>query len=164
MMDATGWATFFALTGLVVFFIIALYLKAPSALAKSLDERADKIRAELDEAKKLRDEAQAILTEYQKKRKEAEAEAGQIVAAARHEAEQLLADAKEKTEDYVTRRTATAEQKIAQAERDAVNEVRARAVDMAVEAARVAISKKSDAKLTSSLFDSSLAAVKSKLN
>jgi F-type H+-transporting ATPase subunit b len=164
MMDATSWATFFALTGLIIFFIIALYLKAPSALAKSLDERAAKISAELDEAKKLRDEAQSILAEYQRKRKEAEAEAGQIVAAAKHEADLLLADAKEKTEDYVTRRTAAAEQKIAQAERDAVNEVRARAVDMAVEAARLAISSKSDAKLSSSLFNSSLAAVKSKLN
>jgi F-type H+-transporting ATPase subunit b len=164
MMDATSWATLFALVGLLVFFAIAIYVKAPAALAKSLDERAAKIRAELDEAKKLRDEAQSILAEYQKKREEAEAEAGQIVAAAKHEADLLLADAKEKTEDYVARRTAAAEQKIAQAERDAVNEVRARAVDMAVEAARLAISGKSDARLSASLFDSSLAAVKSKLN
>lgn len=163
-MDATSWATLFALIGLLVFFVIAIYVKAPAALAKSLDERAAKISAELDEAKKLRDEAQSILAEYQKKRREAEAEAGQIVAAAKHEADLLLADAKEKTEDYVTRRTAAAEQKIAQAERDAVNEVRARAVDMAVEAARLAISGKSDARLSSILFDSSLAAVKSKLN
>ncbi|HVW57987.1 MAG TPA: F0F1 ATP synthase subunit B [Rhizobiaceae bacterium] len=163
-MDATSWATLFALIGLLVFFAIAIYVKAPAALAKSLDERGAKISAELEEAKKLRDEAQAILAEYQKKRKEAEAEAGQIVAAAKHEADLLLADAKEKTEDYVARRTAAAEQKIAQAERDAVNEVRARAVDMAVEAARLAISAKSDIKLAANLFDSSLAAVKSKLN
>jgi len=164
MMDATSWATLFALIGLLVFFAIAIYVKAPAALAKSLDERGAKISAELEEAKKLRDEAQAILAEYQKKRKEAEAEAGQIVAAAKHEADLLLADAKEKTEDYVARRTAAAEQKIAQAERDAVNEVRARAVDMAVEAAKLAISAKSDIKLAANLFDSSLAAVKSKLN
>ena len=163
-MDATSWATLFALIGLLVFFAIAIYVKAPAALAKSLDERGAKISAELEEAKKLRDEAQAILAEYQKKRKEAEAEAGQIVAAAKHEADLLLADAKEKTEDYVARRTAAAEQKIAQAERDAVNEVRARAVDMAVEAAKLAISAKSDIKLAANLFDSSLAAVKSKLN
>jgi F-type H+-transporting ATPase subunit b len=163
-MDATSWATLFALIGLLVFFAIAIYIKAPSALAKSLDERAARISAELDEAKKLREEAQAILAEYKKKSEQAEAEAGQIVAAAKHEADLLLADAKQKTEDYVTRRTATAEQKIAQAERDAVNEVRARAVDMAVEAAKLAIAGKSDAKLAASLFDSSLAAVKSKLN
>jgi len=164
MMDATSWATLFALIGLLVFLGIAIYVKAPAALAKSLDERAARIRAELDEARKLREEAQSILAEYQKKRKEAETEAGQIVAAAKHEADLLLADAKQKTEDYVARRTAAAEQKIAQAERDAVNEVRARAVDMAVEAARLAISGRSDASLSSRLFDSSLAAVKSKLN
>ena len=163
-MDATSWATLFALIGLLVFLGIAIYVKAPAALAKSLDERAARIRAELDEARKLREEAQSILAEYQKKRKEAETEAGQIVAAAKHEADLLLADAKQKTEDYVARRTAAAEQKIAQAERDAVNEVRARAVDMAVEAARLAISGRSDASLSSRLFDSSLAAVKSKLN
>jgi F-type H+-transporting ATPase subunit b len=164
-MDATDWATFFALAGLVIFLVITVYLKAPSALAKSLDERAVRIGSELDEARKLRDEAQSILAEYQKKRKEAEAEAGQIVAAAKHEAELLLSDAKAKTEDYVTRRTAAAEQKIAQAERDAVNEVRARAVDIAVEAARMTIAGKAEVeKLSASLFKSSLDAVKSKLN
>lgn len=163
-MDATSWATFFALVGLLIFLAITLYLKAPAALAKSLDERAARIAGELEEARKLRDEAQALLLEYQKKRKEAEAEAGQIVTAARHEAELLLADAKQKTEDYVARRTATAEQKIAQAERDAVSEVRARAVDIAVEAARRTIGAKVDAKASADLFKSSLDAIRSKLN
>ena len=100
-----------------------VYLKVPGMIAKALDARADKIRHELDEARRLREEAQQLLAEYQSKRKEAEQEAADIVAAAKREADLLLAEAHKKTEDYVTRRTAMAEQKIAQAEREAVNEV-----------------------------------------
>ena len=130
-MDATSWATLYALLALVIFIAIVFYVKGPAMVAKSLDERAQRISNELGEARQLREEAQALLLEYQKKRKEAEADAGQIVAAAKREAEMLVVEAKAKTEDYVARRTAAAEQKIAQAERDAVNEVRSHAVDVA---------------------------------
>jgi F-type H+-transporting ATPase subunit b len=163
-MDATSWATFWALIGLIIFLAICLYIKAPAMLAKSLDERAKRISDELDEAKRLRDEAKALLAEYQKKRKDAETEAADILTAAKREAELFVEDAKAKAEDYVARRTASAEQKIAQAERDAVNEVRSLAADIAVEAARRTIAAKVDAKTTASLFESSLQALKSKLN
>jgi F-type H+-transporting ATPase subunit b len=163
-MDATSWATLWALIGLVIFLAICIYIKAPAMLAKSLDERAKRISDELDEAKRLRDEAKSLLAEYQKKRKDAEAEAAGILTAAKREAELFVEDAKAKAEDYVTRRTASAEQKIAQAERDAVNEVRSLAADIAVEAARSTIAAKVDAKTTASLFESSLQALKSKLN
>ncbi len=163
-MDATDWATFWALAGLIIFLGIVLYLKAPAMLAKSLDERAQRISSELDDARRLREEAQALLAEYKKKRKEAEAEAEGIMTAAKHDAELLVADAKEKAEDYVARRTVAAEQKIAQAERDAVNEVRSLAVDIAVEAARAAIAGKMDAKTSAGIFELSLQAVKSKMN
>ena len=79
-------ATFFALVGLVIFLGILIYIKVPGMMAKSLDERAANIRSELDEAKKLREEAQALLAEYQKKRKQAEADAASIVASAEREA------------------------------------------------------------------------------
>jgi F-type H+-transporting ATPase subunit b len=163
-MDATSWATLWALIGLIIFLAICLYIKAPAMLAKSLDERAKRISDELDEAKRLRDEAKALLAEYQKKRKDAETEAADILTAAKREAELFVEDAKAKAEDYVARRTASAEQKIAQAERDAVNEVRSLAADIAVEAARRTIAAKVDAKTTASLFESSLQALKSKLN
>jgi F-type H+-transporting ATPase subunit b len=163
-MDATSWATLWALIGLLIFFAIVLYIKAPGMVAKSLDERAQRIASELDEARRLREEAQALLAEYQKKRKEAEAEAAGILTAAKREAELFVEDAKAKAEDYVARRTASAEQKIAQAERDAVNEVRSLAADIAVEAARRTIAAKADAKTAASLFESSLQALKSKLN
>lgn len=159
-MDATFWAT----VALVIFLGVIVYFKVPGVIGKSLDARADKIRAELEEARRLREEAQQLLAEYQRKRKEAEQEAAEIVEAAKREATALTAEAKQKTEDYVARRAALAEQKIGQAEREAINEVRASAVDIAIAAARTLLADKVDSKLGAELFKSSLQDVKSKLN
>jgi F-type H+-transporting ATPase subunit b len=159
-MDATFWA----LVALVIFIGIAFYMKVPGMLGKSLDNRAERIRNELDEARRLREEAQQLLAEYQRKRKEAEKEAADILDAAKREASQLVSEAQKKSEDYVTRRTALAEQKIGQAERDAVQEVRASAVDIAVEAARVLLARKVDSTTGAKLFETSVRDVKSKLN
>ncbi len=163
-MDATSIASIWALVALIIFLGIVLYLKVPGMIGKSLDDRAEKIRGELEEARKLREEAQQLLAEYQRKRKEAEKEASEMIAAAKHEADIIVADAKQKTEDYVVRRTALAEQKIAQAEREAVNEVRSDAVEIAVAAAGKILQDKIDTKAAASLFKSSLAEVKSRLN
>ena len=159
-MDATFWAT----VALFLFLALIAYLGVPRMIGKALDARADTIRNELEEARRLREEAQQLLADYEKKRKEAEKEASDIVAAARHEAEILVADAKQKTEDYVARRTALAEQKIGQAENDAVAEVRSRAVDIAVEAAGRLLSDKIDAKANTALFKAALDDVKTRLN
>lgn len=159
-MDNTFWAT----VALVIFAAVVVYLKVPGMISKSLDERAKRIRDELDEARRLRGEAQELLADFQRKRKEAEKDAADIVAAAKREADMLLEEANRKTEEYVTRRTALAEQKIEQAERDAIIEVRASAVDIAVEAARKMLAEKVDAKASTELFKSSLQEVKSKLN
>lgn len=158
-MDATFWAT-------IAFFIflgIVFYMKVPGAISKSLDARADRIRTELEDARKLREEAQQLLAEYQRKRKEAEKDAADIVDAAKREADLLVGEARKKTEDYVARRTALAEQKIGQAERDAVNEVRSAAVDIAVEAARKLLADKAGTS-GAEFFKASLQEVKSKLN
>ncbi|MCO4318524.1 F0F1 ATP synthase subunit B [Phyllobacterium sp. 21LDTY02-6] len=157
-------ATFYALVGLIIFLALVVYLKVPGTVGKSLDARADKIRDELEEARRLREEAQSLLAEYQRKRKEAEKEAGEIVAIAQREAHGLLDEAKQKTEEYVARRTKLAEQKIAQAELEAVNEVRATAVDVAIAAAGKVLADKVDAKTSAELFKSSLTEVKSRLN
>lgn len=90
-------ATFYALVGLILFFVLIAYLKVPGMVGKALDARADKISNELAEAKRLREEAQSLVAEYQRKRKDAEAEAASIVAAAQREAEMLTAEAKQKT-------------------------------------------------------------------
>lgn len=163
-MDATALASVWVLVALVIFIGICLYVKAPAMISKALDTRAARISGELDEARRFREEAQALLAEYQKKRKEAEQEASAIVEAAKREAEALAQEAKSRAEDYVTRRTAVAEQKIAQAEREAVAEVRSSAVDLAVDAARTLLAAKSDAKAGADLFKASLQEVKSKLN
>jgi F-type H+-transporting ATPase subunit b len=159
-MDATFWAT----VAFIIFLAIVFYMKVPGAISKSLDARADRIRTELEDARKLREEAQQLLAEYQRKRKEAEKDAADIVDAAKREADLLVADARKKTEEYVTRRTALAEQKIGQAERDAVNEVRSAAVDIAVEAARKLLADKAGTAGSAEFFKASLQEVKSKLN
>ncbi|MCA0257965.1 MAG: F0F1 ATP synthase subunit B [Proteobacteria bacterium] len=157
-------ATFFATVGLFLFFALVIFLKVPGKLGKALDERAAKIEAELGEAKRLREEATLLLAEYQKKRKDAEAEAAGIVAAAEREAAALTAEARQKTEEFVTRRNALTEQKIKQAETEAVNAVRAAAVDLAVAAAEKVLSGKADAGVQADLFKSALGEVSARLN
>lgn len=159
-MDASFWA----LVGLIIFLGIMAYIKVPAMMAGALDKRADQIRNELEQAKKLREEAQQLLAEYQRKRKEAEAEAASILSAAEKEAAILREEAKAKTEEYVSRRTAMAEQKIQQAEADAINEVRASAVDLAVAAAQKLIGDKVDSKANNALFKASLDDLKTRLN
>jgi len=157
-------ATFFALVGLVIFLGILIYIKVPGMMAKSLDERAANIRSELDEAKKLREEAQALLAEYQKKRKQAEADAASIVASAEREAAALTEEARQKTEEFVARRNAGSEQKIKHAEADAVSAVRAAAVDLAIAAAESVIARKADAATQEALFRDAVGTVQTRLN
>ena len=159
-MDATFWA----LIGLIIFLAILAYLKVPGMIGRSLDERADRIKNELEEARTLREEAQQLLAEYHRKRKEAEKEASDIVASAEREAKALLEDAKRATEEYVVRRNKLAEQKIATAEVDAINAVRASAVDLAVAAAGKVVAEKVDAKVAGNLFKDALSQVKTNLN
>ena len=159
-MDATFWAT----VALVIFLALVIYLKVPGMVTKSLDDRAERVRDELEEARKLREEAQGLLAEYQRKRKEAEQEAGEIVAAAKREAEALATDAARKTDEFVERRTQVAEQKIAQAEAQALADVRARAIEVAVTAAEQILADKVTGKVADGLVKSSIAEVKSRLN
>jgi F-type H+-transporting ATPase subunit b len=156
--------TFFAFVGLILFLALVVYLKVPGMMAKSLDDRADQIRNELAEAKRLREEAQHLLAEYQRKRKEAEAEAAHIVASAEREAEMLTAEAKKKTEEFVTNRTAVSEQKIKQAEADAIKAVRSAAVDLAIAAAESVIAGQADTKVQTELFSNAVGQMKNRLN
>jgi F-type H+-transporting ATPase subunit b len=157
-------ATFWAFIALLIFIGVLVYVKVPATIAKALDSRAGKIRNELEEARRLRDEAKELLAQYERRRKEAEAEANQIVTAARHEADLLAQEAKAKTEEFVTRRTAMAEQKIAQAEAQAISEVKASAVDLAIAAAEKLIAAKSTGKASETLVANSISEIRSKLN
>ncbi|MFD2237218.1 ATP F0F1 synthase subunit B [Aureimonas populi] len=133
-------SSFWALVGLVLFLALVAYLGVPKLVSKSLDERAERIRRELDEARELKEEAKQQLAEYQRRRREAEAEARDIVAGAERDAQAIVEEARAKSAEYITRRTRTAELKIAQAESDAIAEVRAAAVNLAIQAAAGVIS------------------------
>ena len=159
-MDASFWA----LVALVLFFGILMYFKVPGMITRALDERSAKIKSDLEEARRLREEAQELLAVYQRKRKEAEAEAASIVDAARREAEIIASEAEQKTADLVARRTALAEQKIAQAEADAMAEVRASAVELAVAAAEKIIAGKVSGATADKLIAASIGEVRKRLN
>lgn len=127
-------AEFWVLVSFVIFIAIVAYLRVPRMIGKALDDRADKIRQELDDARRLREEAQAVLADYQRKAREAEDEARGIIEQARREAEALENETEVKLKESLERRTRLAEEKIARAEAQAVSEVRSRAIDVAVSA------------------------------
>jgi len=163
-MDATQWATFWVFLALVVFVGILVYMKVPAMLAAALDKRAEKIRADLEEAHRIREEAQALLREFERKRGEAEAEAKEIVAQAKREAEALAKEAHARIEDYVVRRTKAVETRIAQAEHQAVAEVRSRAIDVATAAASRILATEVKAGKGDELVERSIETVRKNLN
>lgn len=128
--------TFYATVALAVFLGLMAYFGVPKIIGKLLDGKIKAIADELAAARRLREEAAALLVEYEHKRIAAESEAAGIIAAAQAEAVRLAADAKTAMADLVARRTRSVEDKIAQAEAQAVAEVRARSADVAIEAAR----------------------------
>ena len=140
------------------------YLGVHKQITAALDNRANKIKAELEEARRLKDEAMALLTQYQKKRQEAETEAQSIITGAKAEAERLSAEAKVKAEEFVARRTKMAEQKIAQAEAQAVADVRAAAADAAVAAAEKILAEQAKGDVANQLIAKGVDDVRNKLN
>jgi F-type H+-transporting ATPase subunit b len=157
--DAAFWATI----ALFAFLGVVLYLKLPAMIGKMLDGRIKAIENELAEAERLRLEAKFLLEEYESKRQAAASEAEGIVAAAREEAFRLTAEAKTSLEALIARRTKAVEDKIAQAEQQAVAEVRSRSADVAVEAARVLLTQQMGSK-GDALIDQAIKDVGSKLN
>ena len=158
--EAETWVAFAFLAFLGLLGYVGVHRK----LAKSLDDRADRIKAELDEARKLRDDAAQLLADYKRKRQEAESEAQGIVAGARAEAERMAADAKAKVEEFVARRTKLAENKIAQAEAQAAADVRAAAADAAVAAAEKVLVQTTHGAAAETLIAKGISDLKAKLN
>jgi F-type H+-transporting ATPase subunit b len=157
-------AAFWALAGLVLFFALIVYMKVPGMIGSSLDQRADAIRGELEQARKLREEAEALLADYKQRAAEAEGEAASIVDHAKREAEALTVEARRRMEEYVTSRTRLAEQKIAQAEQQAVQEVRALSADVAVAAAEKLLAARVKGETAAALVEKAIGDVKAKLN
>jgi F-type H+-transporting ATPase subunit b len=157
-------AEFWVALAFVVFVSGLAYLRVQSVIVKSLDDRGARIKAELDEARRLKDEAAALLAEYGRKRQNAEKEAQGIIAGANAEAERLATEAKAKIEDFVARRTKMAETKIAQAEAQAMADVRNAAAEAAVAAAEKILSAEAKGKVASDLLAKGIEDVRKKLN
>lgn len=157
-------AEFWVAIAFVLFIAVLFKLGAHRVIIGALDDRGARIKAELEEARRVRDEAQALLADYQRRRGEADREAEAIVVAAKAEAERLAAEAKAKVEDFVARRTQIAEAKIAQAEAQALADVRAAAADAAVAAAEKILSDTTKGKVGDDLIAQGIRELKAKLN
>jgi F-type H+-transporting ATPase subunit b len=140
----------------VIIGIAIIIWKASPLVTGTLDTRASKIKTELDEARKLREDAQRMLAEYQRKQRDALKEAEQIVALARAEAERAAAQAARDLEAAVQRRQAQALEKIALEESKAAAEVRNTVVDLAVAAVRRMLAQELDAAQKSRLIDDAI--------
>jgi F-type H+-transporting ATPase subunit b len=154
---------FWVAVAFVVVVAVGGYKLAP-AIAKSLDERAARIKAELEEAQRLRDDAQQTLAEYQRKQRDALKEAEDIIAHAKAEAERIGKQAALDLEAALERRTRQAEEKITQEEAKALAQVRGAAVDVAIAAARQIIARQLDAKSGGALIDEAIAALPQQLH
>jgi F-type H+-transporting ATPase subunit b len=158
--EAEVWVTI----AFVIFLGVLWKVGAHRLLIGALDDRSARIKSELDEARRVREEAQALLADYQRRRSEADREADAIVVAAKAEAERVAAEAKTRVEDFVARRTKMAEAKIAQAEAQAVADVRAAAADAAVAAAEKILGDTTKGKIADDLIAQGVRDLKAKLN
>ena len=147
----------------VVVFVIVVWRPARRAVVGALDERATRIRGELEEARKLRDEAEQLLADYRQKEREAAADAQAIIAHARDEAARIATQSTRDLQQSLERRQRLAEERIAQAEAKALDEIRAAAVDVAIAAAREVIVSELDERRGVAMLDAAIAALPQRL-
>ncbi len=160
MFEAEFWVAvaFFAFVALLG------YIGAHRTILASLDQRRDKIKSELDEARRLRDEAEKLLAEYRRRQQDAESEAETIISNAQAEAERIADEAHARMEELIARRTAIAQTKIAQAEAQALADVRAAATDAAVAAAEKILRGTAKGKVADDLIAKGIEDIKAKLH
>ena len=155
---------FWVAVAFVILIGVFVYFGIHSTVLKALDHRSDRNKAEFDDARRLKDEAAKLLAEYQARHASAEREARDIIESARAEAERIASEAKTKMEDFVARRTKTAESKIALAEAQAVADVRSAAANAAVTAASTILSQSVKGQVADDLLAKGIAEVRQKLN
>ena len=155
---------FWVAVAFVILMGIFAYVGVHRTLLKALDHRSERIKAELDDARRLKEEAAKLLGEYKARQASAEREAQDIIASAKAEAERIAAEAKTKMEDFVARRTKTAEGKIALAEAQALADVRAAAADAAVTAASSILTQTVKGSVADDLLAKGITEVREKLN
>ena len=146
--------------------VIGIFARAGmhKAMVSGLDKRAQKIADELNEARKMREEAQELLASYQRRQREAEEEASGIIEQAKKDATRMAAEAREKISEQTERRIKAAEEKIARAEAQAISEVRGQTADLAIEAARIIIRDRMAGGAQGPFIDKAIAGLKDKLN
>jgi len=154
VFDESAWVAL----GFIIFIAI-VWRKVSAALSSLLDNRAEKIKTELNEAENLRAEAQADLKKYQKLQKEAVADAKRIVADAQAAADRIREAAAEKAEESIKRRETQAKAKIAAAEAAVISELRDRATSLAISASKDVLAAELDADLSASMIDNSLSQI-----
>ena len=150
--------------GLLLFFVILAVVGVPKLVAGALDAKAAKIQSELDEAARLRAEAEALLAQIRQEKLEAETQAAEMLAAAEADAKRMEVEARARLEESLTRREAMAERKIAQAEAQATAEVKAAAVELAAAAAERILADRLAASSTDPLADQAIAQIGPRLN
>ncbi|MDD1529337.1 MULTISPECIES: F0F1 ATP synthase subunit B family protein [Bradyrhizobium] len=155
---------FWVAVAFVILMVVFGYLGVFKTAMTALDHRAARIKAELDDAQRLKQEAAKVLADYKARTASAEREAAEIIANARSEAERIATDAKAKMEDFVARRTKTAESKIALAEAQALADVRAAAAEAAVQAASTILSQSVKGQVADDLLAKGISEVRQKLN
>ena len=150
----------------LAFVLVVGYLARPIArsVSASLDGRADKIRTQIEDARKLREEAQALLAEYQRKQRDALSEAESILAQAKEEANRMKVQAEKDLEHSIARRQSQALERIAQSEAQAIASVRNTAVDVAVAAAEKLITDQMNGDRQAALIDQSIKDLPGRLN
>jgi F-type H+-transporting ATPase subunit b len=162
-MEILQEAEFWVGLALVVFVGLLVWLKVPGLAAKSLDDRAEKIRAELAEAERLRKEAEALLASIRARRDETERQAADMLANAEVEAKRLEADARARLEEQVKRRADLAQRRIGQAEAQAAQDVRAAAAELAADIAASVLAQRAQAMTSDPLIDKAVAELPGKL-
>jgi F-type H+-transporting ATPase subunit b len=155
--------TFWTAVGLVLFLAIAIYFGLNRVL-RGLDNRADKIRKDIEEAERLREEAQKTLADYKKKQREAQREAEEIVEHAKTEAQRMRERAEKELEEQIERRERLTRQRIEQAEAKALAEVRNKAVDVAVAATAQLMQDNLSQERSNQLVDQAIQDVQKRLN
>jgi F-type H+-transporting ATPase subunit b len=155
---------YWVLVAFLIFLGMVWKAGVPGQIGKALDNRATDIRNELDEARRLREEAQTLLADYQRKHREAEGEAKTIIDSARREAEQFATETRKALAETVERRTKLAEDKITRAEAQAIADVRSTAVDAAMTAAHRILAGKASGQTGTGLIDDAIRDLKVKLN
>jgi F-type H+-transporting ATPase subunit b len=155
---------FWVAVAFVILMGVFAYVGVHRTVLTALDHRRDRIKAELDDARRLKEDAGKLLAEYKARHAAAEREAQDIISGARAEAERIAAEAKVKLEDFVARRTKTAESKIALAESQAIADVRAAAANAAVAAASTILSQSVTGSVADELLAKGISEVRAKLN